>query len=319
MTYQTTTIPLWEEKLLDLSLNAMSVTKDGIKPIHTAMNLDLENAMATCEAITAEYSRSFHLATSLLPSEKRRAMRVLYAFCRTADNLADEDVQEPEVKLAQLRNGMLGHDVPISDPVLTAWSTIHAQYRVPLSYAEQLLDGVGQDLVQRRYRTFEDLSVYCYGVASTVGLMSMHITGYSSPRAIPYAIKLGVALQLTNILRDVGEDWEAGRFYLPLDEMAAFGMDERDVAAGQVDERWREFMRFQIGRTRRLYDEAMPGIAMLHPDGRFAVAAAAKLYQGILDDIEAHDYEVFTTRAHVSWWRKLLILSSAFIYSKKSN
>jgi phytoene synthase len=137
-----------------------------------------------------------------------------------------------------------------------------------------------------------------------VGLMSMHIIGFAGNEAIPYAIKLGVALQLTNILRDVGEDWRAGRVYVPLDELVAFGLRQADLERGQVDDRWRALMRFQITRNRRLYAEAWPGIALLSGDGRFAVAAAGELYRAILDDIEAHDYDVFHRRAHVSMWDK---------------
>jgi phytoene synthase len=244
-------------------------------------------------------------------------MRVLYAFCRTADNLADENVNRPADRLRELREGIAGRRRTAGDPVLTAWSDIQARYQIPLCYAHQLLDGVECDLDHGRYRTFHDLSIYCYGVASTVGLMSMHITGFSSRQAIPYAIKLGVALQLTNILRDVGEDWAAGRLYLPLDDLTAFGLDEEDIASGKVDERWRDFMRFQIARARRLYAEAMPGVRLLHPDGRFAVAAAALLYQGILDDIESNDFNVFSRRAHVNRGRKLVLLLRAFGVAKK--
>jgi len=142
-------------------------------------------------------------------------------------------------------------------------------------------------------------------VASTVGLMSMHILGFTGEEAIPYAVKLGVALQITNILRDVGEDWRAGRVYLPAEELAAYGLSEEDVAAGRVDDRWRKFMRFQIDRNRRLYAEAWPGVPMLSKDGRLAVTAAADFYRAILGDIEAHDYDVFHRRAHVSSWGKL--------------
>jgi phytoene synthase len=142
----------------------------------------------------------------------------------------------------------------------------------------------------------------------------MHIIGFEGAQAIPYAVKLGVALQLTNILRDVAEDWRNRRLYLPLDELSAFGLSEADIAAGVVDDRWRALMRFQIERSRRLYAEGMPGVSMLHSDGRLAIAAAAELYRAILCDIEAHDYDVFTRRAHVSgggkvrrlpgiWWR----------------
>ena len=160
-------------------------------------------------------------------------------------------------------------------------------------------------MTQKRYQTFEDVAAYAYGVASTVGLMSMHIIGFSGRQAIPYAIRLGIALQVTNILRDVAEDWEMGRLYLPLDELAEYGLDEGDIAAGQTTERWRSFMRFQIARNRLLYAEAWDGIAMLNRDGRLAVAAAGELYRAILDDIEAHDYDVFHRRAHVGAFGKL--------------
>jgi len=145
-------------------------------------------------------------------------------------------------------------------------------------------------------------------VASTVGLMSMHIVGFKDQSAIPYAVKLGVALQLTNILRDVAEDWQNGRLYLPLHELKAFSLSEADIAAGTNDHRWKAFMAFQIRRARKLYDEALPGIALLDRRGRLAVAAAAELYRAILDDIEAHDYDVFTRRAHISKSQKLLRL-----------
>ena len=174
-----------------------------------------------------------------------------------------------------------------------------------MRYAEQLIEGVRRDLTISRYATFQDLTGYCYGVASTVGLMAMHVIGYRDEEAVPYAIKLGVALQLTNILRDVGEDWSMARVYLPQDELAAFDITEADLAAGTVNPRWVEFMRFQIERNRRLYREAIPGIAMLHRDGRFAIAAAADLYSAILGDIERHGGDVFHRRAHVSALGKL--------------
>jgi phytoene synthase len=197
---------------------------------------------------------------------------------------------------------------PTDDLVALAWADTRRRYKVPPRYAEQLIDGVARDLRQTRYQTFEDLAAYSYGVASTVGLMSMHIIGFSGPEAVPYAIKLGVALQITNILRDIGEDWRAGRVYLPVEELEAYGLTEEDLAAGHIDVRWRSFMQFQIERNRQLYREARPGIAMLNADGRFAIAAAADLYQGILGDIEAHDYDVFNRRAYVSTPRKLSML-----------
>ena len=145
----------------------------------------------------------------------------------------------------------------------------------------------------------------------------MYIIGFSGVEAIPFALKLGVALQLTNILRDVGEDWRAGRLYLPQEDLGRFGLSEGDIEAGTVDDRWRAFMRFQIARTRQLYEEAWPGIALLHADGRFAIGAAAELYRAILSDIEANDYDVFSRRAHITAWGKLKRLPAIWWRSKK--
>jgi 15-cis-phytoene synthase len=270
----------------------------------------LARAHEHCRRLTAGHSRSFYLASGLLPRPKRQAARALYAFCRTADDIVDGGEAAPATRLAAWRERALAAQPPASDLVAVAWADARRRYAVPARYVEQLLDGVGRDLVQQRYRTFDELAGYAYGVASTVGLMSMHIIGYAGPQAIPYAVKLGVALQLTNILRDVGEDRRAGRLYLPAEELAAFGLTEADLAAGRVDERWRRFMRYQIRRNRRLYAEAWPGIALLNRDGRLAIRAAADLYRAILADIEAHDYDVFSRRAHVSAWGKLRRLAA---------
>lgn len=265
----------------------------------------LEQAYAHCQEITAQHSRSFYLASALLEKDKRRAVRALYAFCRTSDDLVDNPSGNVAKKLAVWRVRALETTPPPDDLVAVAWADAWTRYKIPPRYIEQLLDGVGRDLHQNRYETFEDLAAYSYGVASTVGLMSMHITGFSGREAIPYAVKLGVALQVTNILRDVGEDWRNNRLYLPQQELAEFGLSEADLDAGHVTNRWRAFMRFQVDRNRRLYEEAWPGLRYLHPEGRFAIGAAGEFYRRILDDIEAHDYDVFNRRAYVSTWGKL--------------
>lgn len=303
----------WEYKLLSLAHEALETSP------HIPENLDhvldpeiLENSFAECESITSTHSRSFYLATSLLPAEKKRAVRALYAFCRIADDIIDEESGQPEQEFDHWREQSLSWRISPLRGVPLAWAKTRSNYKIPLRYAEQLLDGIQQDLHRYRYSSFEELSVYCYRVASTVGLMSMHIIGFSRAEAIHYAVKLGVALQMTNILRDVGEDWQTGRLYLPLDELKTFGLCEECIEKGQVDDRWREFMRFQITRNRRLYEEAWPGISMLHSDGRFAAAAAAGLYEAILDDIESHDYDVFSRRAHLSDSHKLSKLVGIF-------
>ena len=265
----------------------------------------LKQAYQYCETITKVHSRTFFLASGLLSEAKRHAARALYAFCRFSDDLVDRAVSAPQIALEAWRQRAMSPCPPEDDLVALAWADTRARYEIPRLYAEQLIEGVARDLTKMRYNTFHELAEYAYGVASTVGLMAMHIIGFSGPEAVPYAIRLGVALQLTNILRDVGEDWRSGRLYIPQDELAAFGLTEADIAAGRVDDRWRALMRFQIERNRRLYAESMPGIGLLHSDGRFAIAAAAELYRAILEDIEAHDMDVFNRRAQVSQLGKL--------------
>jgi phytoene synthase len=312
----------WENPLLNLANEAWHAVNATEKAGQEDSVL-LERAYDHCDALTAFHSRSFHLASGLMEPEARRAARALYAFCRTTDDIVDDSGNEAEALLLTWRERSLSWRPPRQDLVAVAWADARAKYSIPQRYAEQLIDGVARDLVQNRYETFEDLTTYCYGVASTVGLMSMHITGYESKEAVRYAVKLGVALQLTNILRDVAEDWERGRNYLPQEELRAHGLSDADIAAGVngggYDERWREFMKFQIARARHIYDEAWPGINMLDPQGRLAIAAAATFYRGILDDIEAHDYDVFSRRAHVSKWGKIRRLPSIWWQTKFSN
>jgi phytoene synthase len=293
----------WEETLLRL---ATHIPVDAAPHHHQEHPLS-QQAFELCEQITAQHSKSFHMATRLLPTQQRQAIRALYAFCRTVDDIADltTDPQQALHDLTMWREyGTSGH-YPVENPVLAAWTNTRIRYRIPATYVQQLLDMLMQDLSKHRYQTFEELSLYCYGVASTVGLMSMHVIGYSGEDAVYHAVKLGVALQLTNILRDVHEDWQRGRIYLPLEELHAFGLDEQSIAQGIVTPEWKAFMRFQIDRTRRLYQESMPGIQCLNPAGRLAVSAASTFYSGILTEIEKQDYDVFSKRARVSGWGKM--------------
>lgn len=296
-------IHTWEATLLSLAHEAKhSVTYSANHVFDSEL---LEASYTYCESLTAQHSRSFHLASSLLPPDKCRAIRALYAFCRVTDDIVDHSADGQAIQLEAWRKRTSSAMPPTTDLVAVAWADARHRHQVPERYAEQLIDGVARDLHQKRYATFAELAQYSYGVASTVGLMSMHIIGYAGVHALPYAIKLGVALQLTNILRDVAEDWQNGRLYLPQEELKQFDLSEEDIAAGRLSERWRRFMQFQIERNRHLYHEAWPGVAFLDPDGRFAIAAAADLYKGILDDIEKHNYDVFSRRARLSTIQKL--------------
>jgi 15-cis-phytoene synthase len=309
--------PAWERRLLALAEEGRPRSLPGDI---TAVDQDLlRKAYGHCDVVAKKHSRTFYMASSLLPSAKRRAVRALYAFCRVTDDLIDRAQGDLAAGLAAWEDCAMA-DVPTCDDLVAlAWADTRAQYGIPACYAEQLVQGVAADLTKKRYADFEELVVYCYGVASTVGLMSMHIVGFSDHSAIPYAVKLGVAMQLTNILRDVQEDWQAGRVYLPQDELAAFGLSDAAIAAGKNTDQWRAFMRFQIERNQQLYEEASPGIAMLERSGRFSIAAAADLYRAILGDIETNDCDVFSRRAHLSTAAKLRRLPGIWWRSRRAD
>ncbi|HEX6271121.1 MAG TPA: phytoene/squalene synthase family protein [Anaerolineales bacterium] len=295
----------WENQLLALAGN---ISHPHTRPFFSywAGDASLRKAYKLAEKITAQHSKSFYFASGLLPEEKRSAVRALYAFCRTVDDIVDEPSNAKQAsQLDYWRTMVETASFADNDMVAAAWADALTRYHIPRHYALQLIDGVARDLLQSRYQTFEELATYCYGVASTVGLMSMYIVGFKDNDAVPYAIKLGVALQMTNILRDIGEDYRYGRLYLPREEMVFYGIHESDIAEGRVTDHWRQFMKFQIERTRQLYQESWAGVKLLEREGQLAVGAASVFYQGILDEIEKKDYDVFTRRASLNTWGKL--------------
>ncbi len=290
----------WENQLLTLAGN---VQHQHTRPFFSywAGDAALHKAYRQAEKITAAYSKSFYFASALLPEEKRSAVRALYAFCRIVDDIVDESSDgERDAQLDYWRGMVETASFEDNDLVAAAWADTITRYHIPRHYALQLIDGVARDLSQSRYQTFDELATYCYGVASTVGLMSIYIVGFRSTAAIPFAIKLGVALQMTNILRDIGEDYQNGRLYLPREELVFYGLQESDIAEGRVTNNWRQFMKFQIDRTRQLYAESWAGVKMLEREGQLAIGAASVFYQGILDEIERRDYDVFTARASLN-------------------
>ncbi|MEO1644874.1 MAG: squalene/phytoene synthase family protein [Chloroflexota bacterium] len=310
----------WEMRLLMAAREALD-TKHLFDHVQADSSV-LKNAYKQCDEITYEHSRTFYMASSLLPIEKRQGARALYAFCRITDDIVDDphaDLSQRQTNLDTWRAEIMADCPPDGSLVCLAWADTRAKFNIPNGIATQLIDGCERDIAQTRYQTFADLAEYSYGVASTVGLMAMHIVGFAGEEALPYAVRLGVALQLTNILRDVAEDWRNGRVYLPQDELAEYGLSEADIDNGIVTDNWRAFMQFQIERARRLYDESLPGIASLDSDGRFAIAAAAELYRAILKDIEDHDYDVFSRRAHIDTSGKLMRLPGIWWRSRTAS
>ncbi len=264
--------------------------------------------------ITAYYSKSFYYSTRMLPSERRWATYALYGFCRHCDNLIDvprrrtkeEILGEIQFLAEELR---IAYDTGESEhPIIRAFILVAKSYDIPIAYPFDLLKGVAMDVQWARYKTFDELSLFCYRVASVVGLMMTHVLGYKDERAFDYAKRLGIAMQLTNILRDIKEDKEVGRIYLPQRELIRFGVSKQDILAEKMTPQLKALMKFQIERADCYYDEAIPGISLLETESQYAIYSAAKIYRGILRKIEARDYNPFLGRVFVPSMQKIGIL-----------
>jgi phytoene synthase len=266
-------------------------------------------AYRQAERVIREHSRTFFFASNLLPLRARRAIRSLYGFCRSTDDLVDRNRATAE-DIERWRSAVALPAAEQSDPILLSWAVTREEFGVERRFERELIDGVQMDISPRLYPAWKDLEKYCYLVASTVGLLSLPIIGLAPgvrPEfAAPFAVKLGIALQLTNILRDVGEDAERGRIYLPVEDLAAHNLAPRDIFRMVADSRFASLMKFEIRRARGIYAEALPGIALLRRSARLAVGTAALLYRSILDEIEALQFDVFSHRAHLSTVKKLL-------------
>jgi len=277
------------------------VITSGNQPARAAASSDWH----VCKEIARAHGRSFFLASQCLPGDRRRAIHATYAYCRLADDLIDHPGDNGiEAATSALDRWEAELDWP-RHPVAVAFADARASYGVPVTPARELITGLRMDLSDMTYQNWPDLRRYCHYVAGTVGLLVAPILGCSDPNALPRAATLGIAMQLTNILRDIAEDAERGRLYLPLDEIDAFGCDPEAILAGRPGARFRELMAFQIERARGLYAEAHPGVSSLAPAGRLATLAASQFYAGILTEIERLDYDVFRARARVPTSRKI--------------
>jgi phytoene synthase len=293
----------------------------------------VEDAYQLCRQIMAKYAKTFYLATLLMSEEKRRAIWAIYAWCRRTDELVDGPAaamttpETLELWEQQLESVFAGH--PVDDMDVALVDTIQQFPDLDIQPFRDMIAGQRMDLYRSRYETFEQLNLYCYRVAGTVGLMSTAIMGIETAKTTaawqqnqaphdptPEAIALGIAKQLTNILRDVGEDARRGRIYLPLEDLKRFDYSEEELFQGVVNDRWRELMRFQIERTRQIYAQAETGVSYLSSDARLPVWAALMHYSQILSVIERNDYDVFRQRAYVTQMRKLRTLPIAWLRSQ---
>jgi phytoene synthase len=277
-------------------------------------------------ALLPDKARTFSFAARFLPREQRRQVVVLYAFCRLMDDLVDDP--EPGANLLSIRSRLaawrdwLGDDAAGATPpepvvLATSLRALIDERQLPPVYLRGLLRGLESDLDPVAIADFAALRRYCFLVAGTVGLAMAHLLGARRPEALVAAAELGIAMQLTNILRDLGSDLRAGRCYLPADELATFGYPIDRLAArandGQRDEAFRALMRFQIGRARQHYERGLAGIPLLPAEARPAIMIAGRLYRAILEAIESNDYDVFRRRAATTTCTKLRVGISALV------
>jgi phytoene synthase len=283
-----------------------------------------------CEKIVRKHARTFTLASYFLPARKRRAAFAFYAFCREADDIVDSagfvDRKIVARKLQAHRRELTeALEARPRGPVFreVLWGV--REFSIPAEVLFELHDGVARDLEPGTYETWDDLERYCEGVASTVGVMCAHVFGVPGGKrqldiAIRHARTLGVAMQLTNILRDVGEDARNGRCYLPSDELHRFSIEREEVLESRTlagDPRWNRLMTFEIARARALYENSLPGISMLSEDSQRCAAACAIGYAAILDALEQINYDSVSTRASVSTLARIGILWDAWRFKSR--
>ena len=293
----------------------------------------INKAYEICRKETQKWAKTFYLGTLLLPLEKRRAIWAIYVWCRRTDEIMDsleastKSKDELSDKLNEweenTRNIFKGNIKSELDAVLV--DTIEKYPQTIQPYLD-MIEGQRMDLYKFRYKNFSDLKLYCYRVAGTVGLMTQNVMGidkaYTSapwsnkPDPSEAAIALGIANQLTNILRDVGEDRERGRIYLPQEDIEKFNYSEKELLNGEINNQWRRLMNFQLTRARDWFQKSEDGIKWLSADARWPVWTSLRLYRGILDSIERLDYDVFNNRAFVKNSVKAFELPISFLISR---
>ncbi len=281
-------------------------------------NKKLEIAYQHCRNITKTYAKSFYFSSYFLPQNKKNSAYAVYAFCRYMDDLVDRSVfisGSPETqqnKIVEAINtwkndlrSVYAGDF-IDNPIMIAWKDTLSKYHIPMELPNELIDGVFMDLTIKRYDDFEQLKKYCYKVASVVGLMTIEIFGYENKEAFEYAIDLGIGMQLTNILRDVKEDAERNRIYIPQNDLKNFNYSEDDLLNFRLNNNFVEMMKYQISRAEEYYNKADIGIKMLNKDSRLTVGLMSHNYRKILNEIKQNNFDVFSKRNYVPLHKKIL-------------
>ncbi|MCW8810811.1 MAG: presqualene diphosphate synthase HpnD [Ignavibacteriaceae bacterium] len=259
--------------------------------------------------IAKKSNSSFYYAFNLLPAEQRDAMNTVYAFCRQTDDIVDEGSVTDEIKYERLRKWRIELEKSLNGhsdyPIINKLSRTIQKFNIPLEPFFDLLKGMEMDLQKKRYITFNDLRTYCYNVASTVGLMCIEIFGYRHPSAKDFAVNLGIALQLTNILRDIKKDAEKGRIYLPKEDLEKFNYYESDIFNNTYNENFQRMMKYQVERARYYFDSATAFLNLEDKKAMFAARAMQHIYYRMLNKIVDVDYDVYNKKINVSTFQKV--------------
>ena len=279
---------------------------------------ELELAYEECRLITKREAKNFYFAFITLPPRKRNAIYAAYSFCRLADDAADEEMPLDDKLdlLGELRQKLsTTYSGNPDGRVFTALAHAATTFDIPEEYLQGVISGVETDLTKNRFQNFEELRTYCYQVASVVGLICIEVFGYSGEKARGYAIDLGLAMQLTNILRDVQEDLERDRVYIPLDEMRDFGYSVEELKQGVINDPFRRLMKFQAQRARQYFDSGFKLLPFLSPRSRACPAVLGQIYSHVLDKIEARGFDVFSGRVSLSKREKYMVTASTWMKS----
>ncbi|MFN2470471.1 MAG: phytoene/squalene synthase family protein [Gaiellaceae bacterium] len=280
---------------------------------------DLRVSYEACRRLNAAHGKTYYLATLLLPPEKRPYVHALYGFARYADEIVDDldatmTAAEKAAELAAWSDRFGSREG--DDGVLPAIFDTIDQWELPPSYFEAFLDSMRMDLTVVEYKSYDDLMTYMYGSAAVIGLQMVPVLGHPGvPRAVvePYAADLGIAFQLANFIRDVGEDLRRGRIYLPVEDLEHFGVDRPCLERGVVTGAIRRLLAYEIARAREIFRSAKPGIRLLHPASRGCVQTAFTLYGRILDEVERADYQVLDRRVSVGLQRRVMVVAPALL------
>jgi phytoene synthase len=284
---------------------------------------DLRASYTECKRLNSLHGKTYYLATLLLPPAKRPFVHALYGFARYADEIVDDlnSTLTDEEKAAELSTwgNLVLSDIKSgtsSDHIGRALVDTVRRFDIPISYFEAFLHSMTMDLTVSEYQSFEDLMEYVYGSASVIGLQMLPILGSTSPEALIAAEKLGTAFQLANFIRDVGEDLDRGRIYLPIQELSAHGVTNEMLEEKILTQQIKAALQEQIARVRRLQKEAAPGIKLLAPESQACIEAASELYCGIVDEVEKIGYEIFAKRAKTSTWRRIKVALPALFKAR---